>query len=96
MVSVAFLKQLLAGQKSMIRLQDASIIEVPEKYHELEIPSLLTHCANEDIPIDRYMPGNDPAKICRGYLINVVLFDNLGHEQPSKGMYPGYQDTGDT
>lgn len=72
MCSLDFVRQLLNGQKLMVKINDVRVVNKPERYQELTVTSLLDHCRQNIPEVLRYLPEDlDPARIDRGYLLNV-------------------------
>ena len=72
MASIAFLRQILSGQKRLLALDQVRVVGEVERYAELEIGSLLQYARDHLPECLEYLPDNlDNSKIDRVYLMTV-------------------------
>lgn len=85
-----FLRAILSGQKSLLKLNEVRFLIGLEKFNELTLANLLER-ARTDVPrLFDYLPQDYIiSRLSREYVLNVGISPHLGHEyavqRPGRG-----------
>ena len=73
MMTLVFIKDILAGRRRLMRIENVQFVPKLEKYPELTVESLLNYARKNLQEFFEYLPAehNDPAKLSREYCANV-------------------------
>lgn len=72
MTTLDFLKQILAKQKLLLKLEQVRFVTGAERYTELSLNALIEYANIQMRDLFNYLPSNPvPAKLDRNYVLNV-------------------------
>ena len=87
-LSIAWIKDILAGRKSLLPITDIQHVPRLEKFADLTVQSLLVYAEENLLQVFNYLPddSNPITKISRSYLINVRSIE-IDYQQLGQRLY---------
>ena len=87
-LSIAWIKDILAGRKSLLPITDIQHVPRLEKFADLTVQSLLVYAEENLLQVFNYLPddSNPITKISRSYLIKVRSIE-IDYQQLGQRLY---------